>query len=36
MAKNEFAHEEVMELLGHILSKEGVKPDLKKLQIIRD
>ncbi len=33
-AKNEFAQEE-MDFLGHILSWEGVMPDLKKLQSIK-
>jgi hypothetical protein len=34
-AKNEFAQEE-MDFLRHILSREGVKPNLKMLQAIRD
>ncbi len=34
MAKSEFAQEE-MDFLKHILSKEGVKLNLKKLQAIR-
>jgi hypothetical protein len=33
-AKNEFAQEE-MDFLKHILSKEGVKPNVKKLQAIK-
>jgi len=33
--KSEFAREDI-DLVGHILSREGVKPDLKKLQGIRD
>jgi hypothetical protein len=35
MAKCEFAQEE-MDFLGHILLKEGVMLNLKKLQTIRD
>jgi hypothetical protein len=34
-AKNEFAQEE-MDFLGHILSKERVRPHPKNLQAIRD
>ncbi len=34
MAKSEFAQEK-MDFFKHILSKEGVKPNLKKLQAIR-
>ncbi len=33
--KSEFAHKE-MDFLGHILSWEGVKPNLKKLEAIQD
>jgi hypothetical protein len=34
MTKSEFAQEK-MDFLKHILSKEGAKPNLKKLQAIR-
>jgi hypothetical protein len=34
-AKNEFAQKE-MGFLGHILSGEGVRPNLKKLEAIKD
>jgi hypothetical protein len=34
-AKSEFAQEKI-DLLWHILSRGGVKPNLKKLQGIRD
>ncbi len=34
-AKSEFSQEE-MDFLGHILSWEGVRPDLKKLKSIQD
>jgi hypothetical protein len=34
-AKSEFAQEE-MNFLGHILSWEGVRPNLKKLQTIKN
>jgi len=34
-AKSEFAQEE-MDFLGNILSREGVRPNLKKLQVVKD
>jgi hypothetical protein len=35
MVKNEFTQKE-MDFLRHILSQEGVRPDFKKLEAIKD
>ena len=33
--KSDFAHEEI-EFLGHVVTRDGIKPDMKKVKAIQE